>query len=235
MNVLLRRTLASASAADRLPTDTCRCGSSMGILRLGAARANWACLVGHMIRLTCGRSIAFGHDARPVELALCGIGEPAHPAAYELVQIADGDRRKRPDNLVYRPSPLLTAMACISRLRGLSPADRSVCCPLRGGGTLPRDGLSNRQSVPVWGLPPPYRRTQVLSAFPTTIQTMLSTTDLVAWARKHAQELTLDMTSTTGETSGAHFWIAANDPDATAGTELRLMSGSSRGVNQTVT
>lgn len=43
---------------------------------------------------------------------------------------------------------------------------------------------------------------------------MLSPTDLIAWARKHAEELTLDMTSVRGEMSGTHYWVAANDPDA---------------------
>jgi hypothetical protein len=55
---------------------------------------------------------------------------------------------------------------------------------------------------------------QIMSAAPTTIRTMLSATDLIAWARKHAQELTLDMTTGRGEFTGTPFWIAADDPDA---------------------
>jgi hypothetical protein len=42
---------------------------------------------------------------------------------------------------------------------------------------------------------------------------MLPTTDLIAWARKHAQELTLDMVTVESMYSGPR-WSAASDPNA---------------------
>jgi hypothetical protein len=63
-----------------------------------------------------------------------------------------------------------------------------------------------------------------LSAHPARLRAMLSTTDLVAWARKHAQELTLDMTTARGEFGGNQYWIASDEADAEAKIHARAIT-----------
>ena len=41
------------------------------------------------------------HSARPIELSLYSIREPARPPAYELIQVTDADDRERPGYLDF--------------------------------------------------------------------------------------------------------------------------------------